>query len=68
MFYVKMIDEPRTKLESYKISTEYNLTDKVFETIICRMLLKFMKKCPIKPYHNYSKDEHEILIKEGKRW
>lgn len=67
MFYVKMIDEPRTKLESYKISTTYKLTDRVFETIICRMLLKFMKKCPIRPYHNYSKDEHEILIREGKR-
>ena len=68
MFYVKMIDEPRTRITAYKISTTYNLTDRVFETIICRMLLKFMKKCPIRPYHNYSKDEHEILIKEGKRW
>lgn len=67
MFYVKMIDEPRTRIDAYKISTKYKLTDKVFETIICRMLLKFMKKCPIKPYHNYSKDEHEILIREGKR-
>lgn len=67
MFYVKMIDDPRTRINAYKVSTNYKLTDKVFETIICRMLLKFMKKCPIRPYHNYSKDEHEILIREGKR-
>lgn len=67
MFYVKMIDSPRTKLESYKISKTYNLTNNVYETILCRILLKFMKKCPIKPYHNYSKDEHDILIREGRR-
>lgn len=67
MFYVKMIDEPRTQIGKYRISTKYNLTDKVYEIILCRMLLKFMKKCPIRPYGSYNNDEHDILIREGRR-
>ena len=67
MFYVKMIDEPRTRIDKYRVSSKYNLTDKVYEIILCRMLLKFMKKCPIRPYGNYASDEHDILIREGHR-
>ena len=67
MFYVKMIDEPRTNVRNYRISTKYNLTDKVYEIVLCRMLLKFMRKCPIRPYGSYNGDEHEILIREGRR-
>ena len=67
IFYVKMIDTPKIRIDSYRISTKHHLTNHVFETIVCRMLLQFMKKCPIRPYNDYSKDEHEILIKEGKR-
>lgn len=63
IFYMKKVDNPKTRIDSYRISTKYNLTPQVFETIICRMLLKFMKKCPIKPYHNYNKDEHTLLMK-----
>jgi len=63
MFYVKIIETPRIKLGQYKITTTYKLTNSVFETIVCRMLLKFMKKCPIVPYHRYSEDEHEYLLK-----
>lgn len=67
MFYVKKIETPSIRLESYKIFRKYGLTNHIFEIIICRMLLKFLKRCPIKPIHNYSKDNHEILIREGIR-
>lgn len=67
MFYVKIIESPRIKIGAYSISNKYNLTNQVFETIVCRMLLKFMKRCPIKPTKNYTKDEHDILIREGRR-
>ena len=67
MFYVKKIETPSIRLESYKIFREYGLTNHIFEIIVCRMLLKFMKKCPITPRHNYTKDNHEILIHEGIR-
>ena len=67
MFYVKMVDDVRIKVSKYAICTKYGLTEPVYETILCRMLLKFMKKCPIRPYHNYRKDEHDILVREGRR-
>ena len=67
MFYVKMIDDPKINITRYRVSTKYELTNQAFETIVCRMLLKFMKRCPIRPYHNYNNDEHEVLIREGKR-
>ena len=67
MFYVKKIETPSIRLESYRICREYGLTNHVFQIIVCRMLLKFMKKCPIIPTQNYSKDDHEKLLREGKR-
>ena len=67
IFYLKKIENPNIRLEKYRINNKYGLTDHIFEIIICRILLKFMKRTPIRPYQNYTKDEHEILIKEGKR-
>lgn len=67
MFYVKKIITPKTRLSSYRITSKYKLTNNMFETILCRMLLKFMKKCPIVPYRNYGRDEHEHLLKGDER-
>ena len=67
IFYMKKVESPRIRLNNYRICTKYELTDTVFEIITCRLLLHFMKKCPIRPYHNYNNDKHEILIREGKR-
>ena len=67
MFYVKKIMAPKTRLSSYKVTSKYKLTNNMFETILCRMLLKFMKKCPIVPYRNYRGDEHEQLLKGDER-
>lgn len=66
IFYIKKIENPSIRLESYRVCREYGLTNHVFEIIVCRMLLKFMKKCPIRPTTNYSKD-HDMLIREGLR-
>lgn len=66
IFYVKKIEKPSIRLESYRICREYGLSNHVFEIIVCRMLLKFMKKCPIRPTINYSKD-HDQLLREGLR-
>lgn len=67
IFYVKLINKSSIRLESYRVTRKYKLTNHVFQLIISRMLLKFMEKCPIRPYNNYHKDEHEILIKTGER-
>lgn len=66
MFFLKKIENPMIRLESYRITKKYGLTDHVFELIVCRLTLEFMKKTPIKP-RQYTKDNHEILIREGKR-
>jgi len=66
MFFVKKIETPEIRLERYNICKKYKLTDHVFELILCRLALKLLHKIPIKP-RPYTKDNHEILIKEGKR-
>ena len=66
MFFLKKIENPSIRLDRYKICNKYGLTDHVFELIICRLTLKFMHRIPIRP-RQYTKDEHEILVREGKR-
>lgn len=66
MFFLKKIDMPEIRLDRYTITKKYGLTDHVFELIICRLLLKVMRRIPIRP-RQHTKDEHEVLIKEGKR-
>lgn len=66
MFYVKKIENSKIKLQSYRVSKKYGLTDQVFEIIVCRLLENFMQRIPIVP-RNHTIDEHDILVREGKR-
>ena len=66
IFYLKKIELPSIRLSDYRICNKYGLTDTVFEIILCRIILHYMRKTPIEP-KTYSKDEHDILIREGKR-
>ena len=66
MFFLKKLETPEIRLEQYRVFKKYGLTDHVFELIICRLTLKIMQRVPIRP-HPYSKDNHEVLIREGKR-
>ena len=67
IFYLKKIELPSVRLSDYRICNKYGLTDAVFEIILCRIILYYMRKTPIEPV-TYRKDEHDILIREGKRW
>ena len=64
IFYLKEL--PSVRLSDYRICNKYGLTDAVFEIILCRIILYYMRKTPIEPV-TYRKDEHDILIREGKR-
>lgn len=66
IFYLKKIELPSIRLSDYRICNKYGLTDPVFEIILCRIILYYMRKTPIEPV-TYRKDEHDILIREGKR-
>lgn len=66
IFFVKKVEDSRTKVTNWRICKEYGLTDHVFEIILCRLTLGFMERCPIVP-REYGKGNHEILVKEGKR-
>jgi len=66
IFFVKKVEDSRTKVTNWKICKEYGLTDHVFEIILCRLTLGFMERCPIVP-REYGRSDHEVLVKEGKR-
>ena len=66
MFFIKKIETPEIRLDRYKITKKYGLTDHVFEIILCRLTLGFMERCPIVP-REYGRSDHEVLVKEGKR-
>ena len=66
MFYTKKIEDSRIKLENYRICKKYDLTDQVFEIIVCRLLDDYMKRVPIVP-REYTKGNHDVLVREGKR-
>ena len=66
IFFVKKLETPRIKLSQYRITKKYKLTDQIFENILCRLTLKFMQRVPIVPRETH-RDEHDVLIREGKR-
>ena len=67
MFFLKKLEKPSVRLSDYAVCSKYRLTNDVFEIVLCRMMLKFMKRCPIVPYNRYGKDEHDILVRSGER-
>ena len=64
IFYVKKLDTPKIQLKNYAISKKYNLSDAVFELILCRITDYFMTNSPLvlKPSRI---DNHETLVKTG---
>lgn len=64
IFYVKISDEPRIKLDEYKITSKYCLTDNIFEIIMCKLAAYFMKRMPIVPVESTDYD-HEMLSRHG---
>ena len=66
IMYAMKLESSTVNINDYKICKRYGLSDNVFELILCRMLIKFMKRCPIKP-REVSKDKHDIYVREGLR-
>ncbi|MBQ2651914.1 MAG: hypothetical protein IJF83_00005 [Methanobrevibacter sp.] len=64
IFYIKKIEISKIRLEDYQITREYNLTDNIFEIIICRICETFIMESPIVPYATTVYD-HEILSRNG---
>ena len=64
IFYIKLNEEPRLKLNEYKITSEYGLTDNIFEIIVCRLCEYHMKRTPLPPVETTDYD-HEILCRNG---
>ena len=64
IFYLKKLDTPKLQLKNYKITKKYNLTDAVFELILCRITNYFMIHHPV--YLTTSvRDDHDKLVREG---
>lgn len=64
IFYIKLNEEPRIKINEYKISSKYCLTDNIFEIIICRLAEYYMKRMPIVPVGSTDYD-HDLLSRNG---
>lgn len=64
IFYIKINEVGRARLNDYKITSKYGLTDHIFELIVCRLCEYYMKRMPIVPVGTTNYD-HEILSKNG---
>ncbi len=64
IFYVKINETPIIRLNEYKITSKYCLTDNTFEIIICKLVAYFMKRMPIVPVGTTDYD-HEMLSRNG---
>ena len=64
IFYIKKLEVPKIQLKNYKITKKYNLTDVVFELILCRLTDYFMSNYPVQITMS-SNDNHDDLVKTG---
>lgn len=48
IFFTKKLENPKIQLKNYRITKKYNLTDAIFELILCRVTDYFMKTSPLK--------------------
>ena len=66
IFFTKKIGDSRVNINDWRICKKYELTDQVFEIILCKLVLGFMRRCPIVP-REYGYGDHDALVKEGRR-
>ena len=64
MFYLKKLDNPKIQLKDYRISKKYNLTNTIFELILCRITNYFMLTSP-QFITQSMRDNHDEMIRTG---
>jgi len=64
IFYIKINEVGRARLNDYKITGKYGLTNNIFEIIVCRLCEYYMQRMPIAPVGSTDYD-HELLSKNG---
>ena len=64
IFYIKMNEDPKIKLNQYKITAKYGLNNNIFEIILCRLCEYYMNRMPLSLV-NVTKYDHEILSCNG---
>lgn len=64
IFYIKINEIGRARLNDYKITVKYGLTDNIFEIIVCRLCEYYMQRMPIVPSGSTNYD-HDILCRNG---
>lgn len=64
IFYIKINEVGRARLNDYKITGKYGLTDNIFEIIVCRLCEYYMQRMPIVPVGSTDYD-HDILCRNG---
>ena len=64
IFYMKKLESPKIQLKNYRITKKYNLTDNIFELILCRVTNYFMLNSPVCIQESL-KDNYDDLMKTG---
>lgn len=64
IFYIKKLEVPKIQLKNYSITKKYNLTDVVFELILCRLTDYFICTSPLMITMS-EKDNHDMLVRTG---
>lgn len=66
IFYVAKINNPKLKLNNYRVTGKYGLTDNIFELIICRIVQVLLSESMIVPVSTTHYD-HDLLYRTGQR-
>ena len=64
IFFIKKNTVSSIRLSEYHLAFKYNLTDDVFEMIICRLLEYYMRNAPLQVTESRTHN-HEILLKNA---
>lgn len=64
IFYLKKLETPKIQLKNYRITKKYNLSDVVFELILCRITEYYMMKDSLILTPSF-RDDHDELVKTG---
>lgn len=64
IMFIKKLESPKFELNNYSVCKKYNLTDTIFELIICRVLDYFMMNSDLYITES-TRDNYEILLNGG---
>ena len=63
-YYYLRLEDSNFDMMSYRVTRKYNLSYRVFNLIVCRMLEYFMRQAPVVPWETTVYD-HDLLLRNN---